>query len=128
MLTVFIITSSLTLIALIMCIVNTVSIEDGEFSILITFLFITIITFFLWRNCEVSHVTNEFPISHVERRLDGTTYGYATNSINGEFKNIKIPSGVDILTDEQIKDKVSIEWYDYTKANGKHRYKYRLKY
>lgn len=89
---------------------------------------ISIGVFVAYRFQIVSEKIETLNISHVERRLDNTTYCYTSNNITGDLYGIKIPDGVDLLTDEQLMEDVKIDCYNRTRRNGKQYFVYILKY
>jgi hypothetical protein len=94
----------------------------------IFFGFITLFCTIVYRCEVVDEVSTNVEISAVERRLDGTTYVYSTNSVVDITNGVRVGNGVQLLTDEQIIEKCSIDVIDNTKRNGDKFPTYKLSY
>ena len=68
---------------------------------------------------DVDDKSMPYPITQVERRLDGTTYVYGTNWVSGDYVGMRIPDGIDLMTVEQLLENCTIIYTQFTRRNGK---------
>jgi hypothetical protein len=88
--------------------------------------FLSLMIRWAYMDKHVSDVETSYNITHVERRLDGTTHVYV--KIDGELISKEVPDGIDLLTDEQLTNNCFITKHDITKRNEEKLKRYTLDY
>ena len=108
------------------CLITNPSEEVFAFSFV--FILLSVGSWFLYRYEIVDAESSVSNVCQVERRLDGTTYVYATNSFTGELVGIRLVGGLELLTDEQLLTKIEVEHSQSTARNGSISNNDKLKY